>query len=255
MKLSGFSLLAVLALVACRHAVPLATTSTGTVSAPPPFVAVVTTPEPAPETPDVTARVVPTECTEAAAAALFEVTGDTEWRTLCNELDGARYFSAWRMLVGDTAMSATLRLARVAGGAITWETTEEMRSPSVGETWTAEPVRAVAGTPGGLLVSLAGESGEDYYTRSSLTAVFRPTAGGGFERVWTGVGDEFERSMDACLRETTRGFRFVDARTLAVSHVRTVRFVERQFAGDLLSRLRRECTPAPRRVTRVALAR
>ncbi len=197
-------------------------------------------------------RVVPTECTEAAAAVFFEVTGDDEWRSLCTELGGARYFSAWRVVSSETATTLTLRLARVVGGAITWETTEEMPSREVGETWTAEPVRAV---PGGLLVSFAGETGADYYTRSSWTVVFRPTASGGFERVWTGVGDQHENSMDACLRTTTRGFRFVDARTLEMSQVRTVRFVEQQFAGDLLSRLRRECTAAPRRVTRVALAR
>ncbi len=254
MKLSGSSLLSALALTACHHAAPIVATTTHTVSAPPPVVAVVATPA-EPDAPEVGARVVPTECTEAAAAALFEVTGDDEWRTLCNELDGARYFSAWRVLVGETRTTATLRLARVAGGAVTWETTEEMLPRSVGETWTAEEVRSVSGTPGGLLVSVAGEVGEDYYTRSSLTVVFRPTAGGGFERVWTGVGDQFERSMDACLRETTRGFNFVDARTLAVSHVRTVRFVTQDFEGDLLSRLRRECTASPRRVSRVALAR
>lgn len=65
MKLPGFSLLTVFTLAACHHAAPLVTT-TVTVSASPPVVVVGTTTEPEAEAPEVTARVVPTECTEAA---------------------------------------------------------------------------------------------------------------------------------------------------------------------------------------------
>lgn len=250
MQQAQLSFLSVLAFAACLHAAPPVAVAPPAVSAAPPAVVVAATPTPTVETP---ARVVPTECTEAAAATFFEVTGDDSWRTLCNELDGARYLTAWHVTVGDTS-TATLRIARVANGAVTWEATGEMTPPAVGDTWTAEPVLAVPGAPGGLLVSVAGEVGEDYYTRSSLAVVFRPTASG-FERVWAGVGDQVERSMDACFRVTTRGFRFVDAGTLSVSHARSARFIRQDLDADLLRTLRRECTPEPRRVSRVALAR
>lgn len=250
MQQAQLSFLGVLALAACHHAAPPVAVAPPAVSTTPPAVVSAATPEPVVEP---AARAVPAECTEAAAAAFFETTGDDSWRTLCNELDGARYLSAWRVTVGDTA-TATLRIARVVDGAVTWEATEEMTPPAVGETWSAEPVIAVPGAPGGLLVSLAGEAGEDYYTRSSLAVVFRPTAGGGFERVWAGAGDRVERSMDACFRVTTRGFRFVDAGTLSVSSARSARFIRQDLDRDLLRTLRRECTPEPRRVSRVALA-
>ncbi|MDB4929413.1 MAG: hypothetical protein JWM10_1897 [Myxococcaceae bacterium] len=102
-------------------------------------------------------------------------------------------------------------------------------------------------------MSVAGGTGEDYSTCTSFAAVSRPTTRG-FARVWQGVTDVFQRSMDACLLSTTWQFRYVSARSLSATRERTARFVPQGFAPDLLRSLRRECTPAPRRVARIALA-
>lgn len=199
---------------------------------------------------------VPDGCTEDGARAIFALRGDDPWLLRCTTLGAVRVFTAWHAAPANAdAAPATLRIATVEGGRVTWQSTETTHDTLAAERWATTAAQVVQGTPGGLRVGLVGTDGEDYQTSIEHALVFRTRPTGGYDRVWEGDGNRDERSMDACLVALTRRISFADANTLELTQEGVANFQSQNLARGVLQRLRAGCRNPVPRTERIPLQR
>lgn len=127
----------------------------------------------------------------------------------------------------------------------------DLKKLSYCDTWFARLARESLGTIEAVRVSVVCRAGEDFMTSKEVAVLVKPDT---LETIWAGLADDYENSMDSCMKGNHVTFRIIAPKTLEKTIVEETHWVDQVIEEDVKSRLKRDCKiGSRRRVERVKL--
>jgi len=187
---------------------------------------------PAPEPPGLSA------CDEAGVR---KVLAASDGEVGCDALqDGTLVAAKWKVPAKGDAMSGTIHL--FSKGKQVWTAPFELG----GKAEKAYIERAEKRTfsvmlekDGLVRVGFVMAAGEDYFSAAELVVLFESATSG--KHVWTGVGSQMTREMDACIKEDVAAFR-LDGGKIERTITPKATFTQQTIEAKLLAKLKKGCT-------------